>query len=46
MLEELHDIFLKCEMARYASSMPDGTEGEEVLEKVKNVIDHIESSKK
>ncbi len=44
-LEMLRDIFSKCEMARYASSVPGRHEAEETLEKVRKVIDHLEKIK-
>jgi len=45
-LDMLHEVFLKCEMARYASSVPGGEEAAEVMEKVKSIFDYIERSKK
>lgn len=45
MLEMLQEVFSKCEMARYASSVPGGHEAEDVLEKVKRIIDYMEKIK-
>ncbi|MFH1553220.1 MAG: BatD family protein [Candidatus Omnitrophota bacterium] len=44
-LEMLHDVFSRCEMARYASFVPGGHEEEEMLEKVKRIIDYMEKVK-
>ena len=44
MMDMLRDIFSKCEMARYASSVPGGKE-EEILENVRRVIDYLEKFK-
>ncbi|MFC1480344.1 BatD family protein [Candidatus Omnitrophota bacterium] len=44
-LEMLQDVFSRCEMARYASFVPGGHEEEEVLEKVKRIIDYMEKVK-
>ena len=44
-LEMLHEVFLKCEMTRYASSMPAGAETEKVLDNVERIIDYFEKAK-
>ncbi|MEA3489772.1 MAG: BatD family protein [Candidatus Omnitrophota bacterium] len=44
-LEMLRDVFSRCEMARYASSVPGGHEAEETMEKIKRVIDYLEKFK-
>ena len=44
-MEMLHDVFSRCEMARYASFVPGGHEEEKVLEKVKKIIDYMEKVK-
>ena len=44
-LEMLRDIFSRCEMARYASSVPGEQEGEEIMDKVKRIIDYMEKTK-
>ena len=38
----LRDVLSRCEMARYASSVPGGDEAKDVLEKTRKVIDHVE----
>jgi len=45
MLEALRDIFSRCEMARYASSVPGGREAEDMLEKVRKMIVYLERIK-
>ena len=42
MLEMLRDVFSRCEMARYASSVTGGEEAEEVLENVRRIINYME----
>ncbi|MFQ5952265.1 MAG: BatD family protein [Candidatus Omnitrophota bacterium] len=44
-LDMLRDVFLKCDMARYASGVVDGKEAREVLEKLRRVIDYLEKSR-
>ncbi len=44
-LEMLQEVFSRCEMARYASSVPGGHEAKETLEKVKRIIDYLEKVK-
>lgn len=44
-LGDLKEMFDACEMARYASVIPDAQKEEEVLEKLKEIIDHLEKSK-
>lgn len=38
----LRDVLSRCEMARYASSVPGGDEAKTVLEQTRKVIDHVE----
>ena len=42
MLEMLKDVFSRCEMARYASSVPGREEGKEVLRDVRKIIGYLE----
>ncbi|MFH1665893.1 MAG: BatD family protein [Candidatus Omnitrophota bacterium] len=42
MLGMLGEVFARCEMARYASSVSGAREAEDTLEKVKKVIDYVE----
>ncbi len=42
MLDMVRDIFSRCEMARYASSVSDGDPAREVLRNTKKVIDYME----
>lgn len=44
-LEDMRDIFSRCEMARYASTVPKQQEGEELMDKVKMIIDYLEKTK-
>ncbi len=44
-LEMIRQVFAGCDMARYASSVPGGKEAEEVLNKVRKVIDYLEKTK-
>jgi len=44
-LEMIREVFAGCDMARYASSVPGGKEAEEVLAKVRKVIDYLEKTK-
>jgi hypothetical protein len=44
-LAMLKEVFSMCEMARYASSVPGGEEGKEILGKVRRVIDYMEKVK-
>jgi hypothetical protein len=44
-LDMLQDVFSKCDMARFASGVSDKQEAEEVLEKVRRVIDYFEKSR-
>lgn len=44
-LDMMRDIFSICEMARYASSVPEEQEAEEMMDKVKRIIDYIEKTK-
>ena len=41
-LKMLHDVLSECEMARYASFVPEKYEAEEVMEMVKKIIDYME----
>ncbi|MBD3426492.1 MAG: hypothetical protein GF409_04615 [Candidatus Omnitrophica bacterium] len=41
-LQMLREVFSKCEMARYASAPPGGEEAEEMLSKVRKIIDYME----
>lgn len=42
MLNKLKDVFAKCEMARYASSISEEQDHEKVLEEVRRIIDYVE----
>jgi hypothetical protein len=44
-LDMLREVFSKCEMARYASSVTGGQEAEGILEKVRKIIDYMEKVK-
>ena len=44
-IDMLREVFSKCEMARYASSVPGGEEAEKILDKVKKIIDYMEKVK-
>jgi len=44
-LAMLRDTFARCEMARYASSVPGGQEADKVLEDVRKIIDYMEKVK-
>jgi hypothetical protein len=44
-MEMLREVFFRCEVARYASSVPGGPEARETLEKVRKVIAHLEKVK-
>jgi hypothetical protein len=41
----LREVFSECEMARYASSVTGGKEAEDILEKVRKIIDYMEKVK-
>ncbi|RKY41706.1 MAG: hypothetical protein DRP85_05315 [Candidatus Makaraimicrobium thalassicum] len=41
----LRDVFSRCEMARYASSVPGGHEAKEILEKARRIISYMEKIK-
>ena len=41
-LNKLKDVFSKCEMARYASSISEEQDHEKVLEEVRKIIDYVE----
>ncbi|MDD5634482.1 MAG: hypothetical protein PHW46_04315, partial [Candidatus Omnitrophica bacterium] len=41
-LQDVSDVFAKCEMARYAPSAAGKKEAEEVFEKVRKIIDYME----
>ncbi|MFH1847067.1 MAG: BatD family protein [Candidatus Omnitrophota bacterium] len=45
MLKKVRDVFTRCEMARYASSLPESNEAEEIFDKVKRIIDYMEKIK-
>ena len=42
MMKKLNDVFAKCEMARYASSVSEGEDHSQVLEDVRTIIDYVE----
>ncbi|MFC1570794.1 BatD family protein [Candidatus Omnitrophota bacterium] len=44
-LDDMRDIFSRCDMARYAPTVPTKPEGEELMDKVKRVIDYLEKTK-
>ena len=44
-IKELKDVFSKCEMARYASSIASKEEASEMLEKIKKIIDYFEKAR-
>ena len=44
-LKMLKEVFDACEMARYASLIPDAEKEGEILEKMKRVIDHMEKTR-